>query len=693
MSENGLPEPPATEREEVVEEIHGTTIRDPYRWLEGDDEAVEAWIETQNEYADQFLKTPSAEALTPRFEDLARVTDYGGISAEAGRYFQQIEAPDEEQPVLYVREELNDDPRAVVDPNDFEGASPSMDWYTVSPDGERLAYGYAEGGDEQYDIRVIDVSSGEQIDEVPNTGRSSGFGIAWTETGFYYVQTGGPGGGDQLDKALWYHELETNPDTDVEIRADFDEHAWVSLERDETTETVFVTISFGTTHSELYALEESAIFDEGESPTAPAGDPLREILTGYDAFFGATTDDGRLYVRTDHEAPFYRVLTVSVEEAVAEAPLTPETMSEAIPEGDAVVQGLAFADDQLVVHHLRDATSELSTYDRDGTHRTDIDLPSYCTVGALEGGGDTPEVFFTLQGFDRPTEVTRVDLGSHERTVLDSPEVGVNADLTVTHRFVPSTDGTEVPAFVVHREDLDLDGDNPAVIYGYGGFRLSQTPTFDRFRAPFLEHGGVWVQACLRGGTEYGEPWHEAGMLGEKQTVFDDFIAVAEDVCDAGYSSPDRLAALGGSNGGLLVGAAITQRPDLWAAAFCSVPLLDMLRFHEFLLGEYWTVEYGSPEDAEAFEWLYDYSPYHNAPETAYPATMFKTALGDTRVHPSHARKMTALLQDRNTGPNPIILRTERETGHGVGKPTSMIVREQAERWGFLFDQLGIDPR
>ncbi|MFB6105083.1 MAG: prolyl oligopeptidase family protein [Halobacteriaceae archaeon] len=674
-----MPDPPETQRRPVTETLHGVEITDPYRWLEdGDDPAVQDWIDDQNAYADQFLESATAEALEPRFDDLARVTDYGGIDPSGGRYFQQVEAPDEDQPVLYVRDTVDADPRPLVDPNRFEGENPSMDWYAVAPDGDRLAYGYAEGGDEQYDIRVLDVDTGTVEETVPGTGRTNQFGLAWVPDGFYYVRTGGPGGGDQLDKALYFHESGTDPDTDTEITDAFDEHAWIGVDADEDTGTVLVTVMYGTTHAELYRL------------VPEAEDPLHPLLTGYDATFAPEIHDGTVYIQTNYDAPNSRLLATPVEAVTTGDPLDPDALTEVLPEDDAVLQSVAFGDDRLAAHRLRDASSELTIYDLDGTEHASIDLPQYCTVAALSGTDNAREWFFTVQTFTDPATVCRYT-PTEGRTDLDSADVTVEVDLTVTRRFVESTDGTEVPAFLVHRSDLDRDGDNPTIVYGYGGFRISQTPGFDRFRAPFLEAGGIWVQTCLRGGTEYGEPWHEAGMLANKQQVFDDFIAVAEDLVDADYTSPDRLAAYGGSNGGLLVGAAITQRPDLWRAAFCSVPLLDMLRFHEFLLGESWTVEYGSPEDPDAFEWLHAYSPYHNAPETGYPATLFKTALGDTRVHPAHARKMTALLQERNTGPHPVILRTETGTGHGVGKPTSMIVREQAEQWGFLFEELGLD--
>ncbi|WP_284014496.1 prolyl oligopeptidase family serine peptidase [Halobaculum litoreum] len=295
-----------------------------------------------------------------------------------------------------------------------------------------------------------------------------------------------------------------------------------------------------------------------------------------------------------------------------------------------------------------------------------------------------------MQSFADPPSVRRVDLAAGSTETLCAQSTTVDVDLTTSQEWFESPDGTRVPAFVVRRADVAPDGDNPALLTGYGGFRVNRTPTFDRFRLPFLAAGGVFVLATLRGGTEYGEPWHEAGRRGNKQRVFDDALAVADGLAERGWADPDRIGVTGGSNGGLLVGALITQRPERFAAALCHVPLLDMLRFHRFLLGASWTTEYGHPEDPEAFASLRDYSPYHNAPEAAYPATMFTTALGDTRVHPSHARKMIALVQDLHTGTEPVILRVEDDAGHGVGKPTSMVVREQSERWGFVFDRLGM---
>ncbi|MFB6176153.1 MAG: prolyl oligopeptidase family serine peptidase, partial [Halobaculum sp.] len=358
--------------------------------------------------------------------------------------------------------------------------------------------------------------------------------------------------------------------------------------------------------------------------------------------------------------------------------------------GEAVLRDIEVEDDRLYVHAHRDARSEVTVYDESTDETTEIDLPEFCSVESLTTGPDGA-AFFRQQSFETPTAVCRVDPETDETETLASQDTDVPFEVEVDQIRVTSADGTEVPAFVVRRDGVEPDGSNPAVLTGYGGFRINRTPSFDRFRLPFLRAGGVFALATLRGGTEYGEPWHEAGRRANKQNVFDDAIAVAEGLIERGWADEDRLSVTGGSNGGLLVGALLTQRPDLWRAALCHVPLLDMLRFHEFLLGASWTSEYGSPEDPEAFEYLRAYSPYHNVSETAYPATMVTTALGDTRVHPSHARKMTARLQANDTGPHPVILRVDDDSGHGVGKPTSMLVEEQAERWGFLAEQLGID--
>jgi len=426
---------------------------------------------------------------------------------------------------------------------------------------------------------------------------------------------------------------------------------------------------------------------------SPGETTLRPVVTGTDATFFPAIRDGTVYVRTTHGAPNRRVLAVDVER-YAEGDLTVADFDVAVPEDeDAIVESTALAGDHLVVHRHRDAESELSVYDpATGERVRSVDLAPHSQVQALTGDEGAPEAFYRVQSFDRPPSVVRIDAETGATTELDRSGGTVEAEVTVSKEWFESTDGTSVPAFAVRREDVDPDGTNPAVVYGYGGFRNSMLPTFRRYAVPFLEAGGVYVWAALRGGTEFGEEWHEAGMRENKQNVFEDFYAVAEGVVDRGWADPDRVAAKGASNGGLLVGVAITQRPDLWTAGVAGVPLMDMLRFHRFLLGEAWTNEYGSPEDPEAFEYLRAYSPYNNVTEREYPATLLHTAAGDSRVHPAHARKMAARLQHCQRGDGPVVLRTDAETGHGVGTPTSLEVAQNLDKWTFVFDRLGIAP-
>ncbi|MFB6197910.1 MAG: prolyl oligopeptidase family serine peptidase, partial [Halobacteriaceae archaeon] len=436
--------------------------------------------------------------------------------------------------------DLEKEPRVLVDPNTFEDETASMNWYDVDMEGERVAYGYDEGGEEQYDVRIIDVETGDLIDEVPDAGRVNPGGFAWTEDGFYYIQTGGPGGGSQLQKSLHYHVIGEDPNEDEMITDAFDEHAWPQLERDEETGTLLAAIHRGTTHSEIYLVDEEA------------SKPLQPIITDVDATFRPHLNEGSVHFTSNYEAPFSRVLSISVDDISKGERIDPDALMVTVPETDGVLQSITFAGDQLVAHHLRDASSQLSIWN-DSERCQTLPVPDHCTIAGLSGGDDQ-EIFYLVQSFRSPDEVTRYDLDSGQAHVLQSADVSYDVEIDVSQEFFVSNDGTEVPAFIVHRADLELTGDAPTVLYGYGGFRISQTPGFDRFREPFLKSGGVYVVANLRGGTEYGEEWHEAGMLENKQHVFDDYYAIAEGLIERGYTNSDRLAACGGSNGGLLTG-------------------------------------------------------------------------------------------------------------------------------------------
>ena len=717
MSRESVParSPPETKRDVVTETLHGVDVEDPYRWLEGDGEAVDEWVDAQNAHVDETLDDALRERLRPRFEDLVEVADYGPIAVREGRYFATVREPGADHARLVVRDAPDGAERLLVDPNAWaanrdEDAPPrSMAWYVPSHDGERVAVGVTEGGDENYDVRVLSVpdpsepagSAGaesdsgsdategygagvEEVAVLPERGRVNAGSLAWEADGegLVYVATGGAADGAQMDKEVRRFRLAAGPDEEAVLLEHDDQHVWPRVTVD--PDSGLLAVAF----SEMVGGTEWYVHVDGD---------LRPVLTDTDAETGVQFHDGTAFVSTDHGAPRRRLLACSVDR-FREGDLSFDECRELLPGGEGILQSVVPTPDRLLVHRQRDAHSRLSVHDRDGTHLRDVSLPSYCSVTWVSGNRDAPEAFFGLTGFDRPPAVRALDLDDEPgaevelaSTAIDSVDLPVPDDLVVEQRFVDSTDGAEVPVFVCFREEVEVDGPRPTLLYGYGGFRNSITPSFGRFRLPFLADGGAFAAVCARGGYEYGEPWHEAGMLADKQHTFDDFVAAGEALCESGLTDTDRLAVAGGSNGGLSVGAVVTQRPDLWAAAQCAVPLLDMLRFHRFLLGESWTTEYGHPEDPEAFEYLRAYSPYHNVDADAtHPPVYFTTAASDTRVHPSHARKMTARLQNEAEG-GPFLLRTKSATGHGVGKPASMIVDEQTDSWAFLYEQFGIE--
>ena len=728
------PDPPDTDRNVVTETLHGVEIDDPYRWLEDDTEAVEEWVERQNAYADAYLDTPTSERLRPRFESVAEVADYGSVVVREDRYFTTVQEPTDDHPRLEVRAEPGGEGVVLADPNAWPGNDPesdgpprSMGWYSAAHDGDHVAVGVTEGGDENYDVRVLPVPDADAIGEhgvesdghtpgpgpdpevvLERRGRVNASSFAWEADGegFYYVATGAADEGAQMDKALRRYRLDgrsdaggtgegedeppeppESPETpETTLLEHDDQHVWPGVTVD--PDSGLLAVGF----SEMMGGTEWYVHVDGE---------LRPVLTDTDAETSVRFHDGTAFLHTDHEAPRNRLLACSVER-FREGDLEFAECREVIGERESILQSAVPTGDRLVVHTQRDAHSRLSVHDRDGTHRRDLPLPDYATVTWTTAARGEPEAFYGVTGFDRPPAVTRVDIDSEREAgtggeTIASVDVDVPDDLVVEQAFVESTDDAEVPVFVCYREDVaDDDGSpsgapRPAVLYGYGGFRNSVTPSFSRFRLPFLADGGVFALVCARGGYEYGEAWHEAGMLAAKQHTFDDFIAAGEWLVGSGYTEPDRLAVAGGSNGGLSVGAVLTQRPDLFGAVQCEVPLLDMLRFHRFLLGESWTTEYGHPEnDPEAFEYIREYSPYHNVESgVEYPATLFRTAASDTRVHPSHARKMAARMQAEADG-GPFLLRTKSDTGHGVGRPKSMIVDEQVDAWTFLYEALDV---
>ncbi len=570
-------DPPPTRRDPVTDEYHGSEIADPYRWLEGDDEAVREWTAAQNEYADAHLDAPARDILRSEMRSLSAVSEYGTVEAADGRYFRTVRDPGDDHARLVVGESFEGDWTRLVDPNEWRadagiGGAPtrSMSWFLPSPDGDRVAYGVA-GGDERVDIHVASVPDGEDEAVLDDCGRVSrafvGYDpaspgtVAWDADGegLYYVATdAGPDGGVVTELRHW----QFGGGADVLLAPD-DRDGWPLVRTDPASGTLAV------------AFHDASATDW----TVRADGEFRPVLADGDAETFAVFGDGRVFVQTDHEAPRGRVVACSFDEFRA-GHVSLADCETVLPEREAVLQSVAATPRFLVAHYSEDACARLAVYDHGGVHLRDLPVPDASSVSKLRTDPDAEAAFYLVEGFDRPPTLVRTDLATGDRRELASVEVATPDDLVVRRAFVESSGGVEVPVFVCHRASVERDGDNPAVLHGYGGFRSSRPPDFDRFRVPFLADGGVYARVSARGGHEYGEEWHEDGMRAAKRHTFDDFVAAGEYLCSAGYTSSDRLAVAGRSNGGLSVGAVVTRRPDLWAAARCSVPLLDLLRFH-----------------------------------------------------------------------------------------------------------------
>ncbi|WP_266081448.1 prolyl oligopeptidase family serine peptidase [Haladaptatus caseinilyticus] len=684
----GASTPPATRREVVTETLHGTEIVDPFRWLENDNTRVQEWLDAQNEYTDAHLDSAVQEHLRPKMKRLADVPNYSPIKVENGKFFQTVRGAADDHSRLLVRRSPDEEGTVLADPNewstndDANAPACSIRWFLPAYDGEHIAYGVTEGGEDQIDIHVVSVPDGDEIAVMENCGRvflgiisfdavSPGM-VAWDadSDGFYYVATGDTESGAQITTELRHWRFDSGEQTLFEHD---NQHAWPTVKTDPESGTLAVGFH------DVSGTDWHVSIDE----------ELRPVIVDSDAETFVTFHDDTVFFLTDYGASRKRLLSCSLSR-FRDGDLTFEECETVLPEHKALLHSFAVTSRHIVAQYLTDAHARLAVYSHDGEHLHDLSLADYVSVSQLRVCDDTEDVFYQVESFHLPPTLVRANPATGNHRELTTVDVEL-PEMVVRQEFVESTNGAKVPVFVCHRADVKLDGDNPAVLSGYGGFRSNRPPRFDRFRVAFLTDGGVYAQVCARGGQEYGESWHEDGMLANKQHTFDDFIAAGEFLCSAEYTSSDRLAVVGRSNGGLSVGAVVTQRPDLWTAARCSVPLLDMLRFHRFLIGESWTTEYGHPEDADAFEYLRAYSPYHNIERGIdYPAILLTTAAEDARVHPAHARKMAARLQNEADG-GPFLLRTKIDTGHGGGKPSSMLVAEQTDEWAFLYDRLGID--
>ncbi len=686
-----LRQPPPTRVAPVDEIFHGEHVPDPYRWLEDGDAAdVRAWTAEQNAYTAAVLGTVSGrEAIQRRLTELLSVGWVGVPEPRGGRLFYQRREGAQNQPVLYVREGVertDGSERPLVDPNALSAAGTiALDWYFPSNDGRLLAYGLSSDGSEQSTLAVLDVETGRPL---PDTiSRTRHISLAWLPdgSGFYYTRLPAPGSVPEDEEAyhrrVYLHRLGDDPDADALVwseRRDMRESPAVELSDD--GRWLLLVIGLGWQQADVYLRD---LHD-------PAGGWIT-VAEDVDALFSGEVYGDSLYLATNLDAPRSCVLTVPLADPRR------ERWREVVPErAEAILEGARIVGGRLALSYMVNAQSRLELRSLDGAAVEDVPLPDIGSVTGLGGERDGDELYIGYTSFTVPAAVFRRELPGDTQREWASVSGSIDPAATeVRQVWYDSTDGARVSMFIVAPKGVVLDGDRPVLLTGYGGFNISMTPAYSAVTAFWLAQGGIFAQPNLRGGGEYGEEWHRAGMLEQKQHSFDDFIAAAEWLIRAGYTRPERLAIRGGSNGGLLVGAAITQRPDLFRAAVCAVPLLDMLRFHRFLIAQLWTSEYGSADDPEQYRWLRAYSPYHQVRTAVrYPALLFTTAESDSRVDPLHARKLAALLQSKTGAPpaeRPVLLRVETQAGHGQGKPLAKTIEEQTDIWSFLCDQLGVE--
>ena len=681
---------PHTPAGNQVDNYHGTLVADPYRWLEDTDSAeTREWIEAQNKLTFGFLENiPEREALRKRLTGLWDYPKAWAPLKKGYRYFQLRNTGLQNQDVLFVLEDLKAEPRLLLDPNTLSSdGTVALSAWEVSPDGRWLAYATSASGSDWLTWRVRDVGSGIDLPEQIEWSKFSGAAWLADNSGFFYSRYDAPETGQEYLNAnyyqkLYFHALNTSQAEDRLIYQRSDEKEWGfgALVSDEGRYLVISVWQGTEVRNRLFYQD------------LHQGGPVVELISELEAAYTFLGNDGPLfYLRTDLEAPRGKIIRVDVRQP------DKANWQTLVPESTDVIEAGKLMQDQFICVELHDARHRLQRYALDGTPQGEIPLPTLGSIVLQENWGFNAsrgdrELFLAFQSFAWPTTIYRYILRQEGLETLFTPPIQFDFSPYVTRQvFVPSKDGTNVPLFLVHRKELS-PAPQPVLLYGYGGFNISMTPSFAISRLAWLERGGVLAVANLRGGGEYGEAWHQAGSLHQKQNVFDDFIACAEYLIAQGITSPEKLAIQGGSNGGLLVGACLAQRPDLYGAALPAVGVMDMLRFHKFTIGWAWVSDYGSADDPEQFKTLYAYSPLHNLkPGIAYPATLVTTADHDDRVVPGHSFKFAATLQAAQGGEAPALIRIQTKAGHGFGKPTAILIEEQADMWAFVIKVLGLN--
>lgn len=679
---------PVTAKVDHVDIYYGVEVVDRYRWLEDDvreSDDVKNWVDAQNEVTFAYLGSiPERESIEKRLTQLWDFERFSLPVKEGGRYYYSYNDGLQNQDAVYVQASLDAEARLLIDPNTWsEDGTVALASYFPSPDGKHMAYLVQDGGSDWRTARIVEVDSGavlgDELDWLKFTA------LSWSHDGsaFYYSRY--PETRDEekfqslnMNQAVYRHRLGTSQDEDTLVYTQTANPDWgYSAEVTDDGAHLIITVWKGT--DDRYQIVRQDLTNPDARPET--------LIDGFDHDYSLVGNIGdELYFRTNKDAPRNRLIAIDVTNP------EPENWREIIPQVTDVLDGVSLIGGMIIADYMQDAQTVVRVFDLEGNQTGTVDLPGIGTAAGFNGKIDDTETFFTYTSYNSPTTVNRLDVETGAVTVFRKPDVNFNSDdYVVKQVFYRSKDGTRVPMFISHRKDIVPAGKTPTMLYGYGGFNISQTPSFSITRLAWMEMGGIYAVANLRGGGEYGEEWHQAGTKLQKQNVFDDFIAAAEYLIAENYTNASKLAIFGGSNGGLLVGAVTNQRPDLFAAAIPAVGVMDMLRFHQFTAGRFWVDDYGSSEDPEQFKALYAYSPYHNVkPGANYPAVLVTTADTDDRVVPGHSFKYAAAMQIAQNGEAPVLIRIETRAGHGSGVPTEKIIEDYADRWAFLVRNLGM---
>ena len=680
---------PDTKTVDHLDEYHGIPVPDRYQWLENDvreDSEVADWVAAQNKVTFDYLETlPYREAIEDRITKLWNYEKFSAPFRVGDVYYLTRNDGLQNQNVLYRMDTLQSEPVMVLDPNTWsKDGTKALGGLTFSDDGRYMAYGIQDGGSDWRTWRIMDTTTGNLLDDQLEWLKFGGISWLPDNSGFYYSRFPEPQEGEtfqstNLNSKIYFHKLGTPQSDDKLVYEDPEHPEWgFAPSVTEDGDYLIVSVWKGTdSRNQFYYM-----------PLGQEDAPLTKMIDNFENEYTYVGNYGSEFIfKTDLDAPNGKVVTIDVND--------PKTIKTIIPESQEALSGVNLVNHMLVADYLKDAKTDIRMFDKEGNHLRNVEFPGIGTAGGFGGKKDHTETFYSFSSFATPPSVYRYDMETGESSLIRQAEVDFDpADYEVTQVFYESKDGTKIPMFIAHKTGLELNGKNPTLLYGYGGFNISLTPGFSVTRLQWMEMGGVLAVANLRGGGEYGQKWHKAGTKTNKQNVFDDFIAAAEWLIDHKYTSPENLAIQGGSNGGLLVGACMAQRPDLFGACLPAVGVMDMLKFQNWTAGRYWVDDYGcSTNSKEEFDALFAYSPYHNLVNgTQYPPTLVTTADTDDRVVPGHSFKFAARLQEAHEGNNPVMIRIETRAGHGSGKPTSMRIEEAADQWAFLAKHLGLAP-